>query len=117
MKGFKFFQPETNWFAYYSDFDQPMPLDEAYLRNAYHGSVEAIAKNGKRLLAQRDVFLNKRLGTEFVIARPSLVSYMRSFIFGSRAYTLAVDRKTDVGSDATFPSDVQQFFDSFTYWE
>jgi len=117
LKGFKLVEPERKWVAYYTDFEQPMPNDEAYLRNAYHRSVEAITKDGKRLLAQRDVLLNTRLGSEFVIDGPNLVSYMRAFVAGRRMYTLSVDQKKADGAGTVIPADVQQFFDSFTYWD
>ena len=117
MKGFKFFAAEANWFAYYTDFDQPRASDDAHLRSAYNDSVEDITKNGKQLLSQKDVFLNGRLGSEFIIEAPGTVSYMRAYLFGRRMYTLAVDRKRVANGDATIPNDVQQFFESFTYWD
>jgi hypothetical protein len=117
MKGFKCFQAETNWFAYYNDFDQPRASDDAHLRVAYRGSVEALTKAGSRLLSQKDVSLNGRLGTEFVLESAGRVSYMRAFLFLRRMYTLAVDRTRVTNGDPTIPEDVQQFFDSFTYWD
>src|SRR5438045_3761609 len=29
-KGFKLIQPDTNWFAYYIDYERPFPNDESY---------------------------------------------------------------------------------------
>ena len=118
MKGFKFTEPAANWFAYYNDFDELKSNDEQDLRGAYQGSVEAITrKAGTRLLKQEDVFLNGRLGTEFVIERAGSISYMRAFLFGRRMYTLAVDRKTAATGDSAVPVEVKQFFESFTYWD
>ena len=117
MKGFKCFEAGTNWFAYYNDFDQPRASDDSHLRVAYRGSVESLTKGGSRLLSQKDVYLNGRLGTEFVLELPGRVSYMRAFLFLRRMYTLAVDRTRIANGDPTIPQDVQQFFDSFTYWD
>jgi len=117
-KGFKLIQPDTNWFAYYVDYDRPMPNDESYLRNAYKGSVSAITRNGRFLLGQRDVFLNNRLGSEFVVDGPGRISYGRAFVAGRRMYILNVDRKVgDAIVNASIPADIKQFFDSFTYWD
>jgi len=117
VKGFRCIEPESNWLASYTDFARPVPNDENYLRNAYHGSVEAITKKGNSLLAQRDVFLNGRLGNEFVVGGPALISYLRVFVSGSRMYTLSVNRKKTPGTNGQIPGDVQQFFDSFAYWD
>lgn len=118
MKGFQFSESGSNWFAYYNDFDELKSNDEKALRNAYQGSVEAITrKAGTRLLKQEDVFLNGRLGTEFVVEGAELTSYMRAFLFGRRMYTLAVERKRVANGDSNVPIEVKQFFESFTYWD
>ncbi|HEV7860392.1 MAG TPA: hypothetical protein VGO91_17375 [Pyrinomonadaceae bacterium] len=117
MHGYKLKSAETNWFAYYNDFEEPRTNDETKLRDAYHKSVEALTKKGSKLLKQVDVRLNGRLGSEFVLEGPGTVSYMRAFMIGRRLYTLVVDSKRAVNGDATIPQDVQQFFDSFTFWD
>lgn len=117
-KGFKLIQADTNWFAYYVDYARPFPDDESYLRNAYKGSVNTITRNGKFLLGQRDVFLNHKLGSEFVVDGPGRVSYGRAFVDGRRMYILTVDRKVgDAIVNASVPEDIKGFFDSFTYWD
>ena len=117
MKGFRFVGPDANWFVYASDFDLPRSSDDQDLRPAYRGSAEALTKNGSQLLNQSDVFLHGRLGTQIVLQGSGTISYMRAFLFERTMYTLAVDRKRTANGDATIPSDVQKFFDSFTYWD
>lgn len=117
MGGFKFIEPESHWFAYYRDFDQLKSNNEYDLRIAYRNSVESITRSGKRLVSQEDVLLNGRLGTDFVIEAPGRRSYLRAFLFDGRMYTLAVDRKEVGTGNASTPIAVQQFFDSFAYWD
>jgi hypothetical protein len=119
LKGFSLVEPYTNWFAYFQDFAEPRKTDDDALRKAYLGSIESIVKNNQaQLLSQKDVRSNGRLGTECVIVnKASLVSYIRAFLYLRRMYTLEVDRKGEVVTDVTVPKDVQQFFDSFAYWD
>jgi len=116
MSGWKYISDDTNWFVFFTDYEGAAASDDQHLREAYKGSVATITK-GKQLLSQRDVRLNGRLGTEFVIGTSGSVSYMRAFLYQHRMYTLAVDRYHDVGSNATIPAEVQQFFNSFAYWD
>ena len=69
------------------------------------------------LLASQDVFLNGRLGVEFRVRGLSQTSYTRAFAFGRRLYTLSVSRKKTADPEGDTPQDVQQFFDSFAYWD
>ena len=115
--GYQLIEGETNWFAQYQDFDQARTDDEKKLRDAYHKSAEALTKKGAKLLRQSDVILNGRLGTEFVLEGQGNVSFIRSFQIYRRLYILEVDSKRAVNGDPTLPRDVQQFFDSFTFWE
>lgn len=118
VTGFRWIDGDLGWFAYYTDFAESRLSDDASLRTAYHDSVAAIAEHANaRLLSQRDICLNGRLGIEFVIEAKTTVSYMRSFLFGSRMYILSVDRKGTVNGVPAIPADVQQFFESFAYWD
>jgi hypothetical protein len=117
IKGFKFETAENGWVAQYSNLERAIPNDDLTLRAMYRPSEEAIALKGQQLLARRDVFLNGRLGRELVILGTGRVTYMRAFVFGRRVYTLSVDRWTVKEVSAAIPTDVQQFFDSFAYWD
>ena len=118
LQGYKLISGEKNWFSYRYDYAEPKSDDEAQLRTAYRQSVEAITKRpGTKLLSQSDVKLNGWLGSEFVIESPSAISYMRAFQVHSRLFTLSVDVKKHGEVNPAIPQDVQQFFDSFTFWE
>jgi hypothetical protein len=118
MYGYRLIDGETNWFAQYQDLGGEVPGGEKQLRNAYQKSVEAvIKKRGAKLLRQSDAVLNGRLGTEFITEVQGSVTYTRAFQIHSRLYTVEVDSKRAVNRDSTLPRDVQQFFDSFTFWE
>lgn len=116
MRGFNLIQGEMNWFAYFNDYSNPI-YDETKLREAYQGSVERITRKGVKLLKQNDVFVNKKLGTEFILEGHGAISYMRAFLIGSRMYTLAVDNRQKTQPIDKIPDNVEQFFDSFTFWE
>ena len=53
---------------------------------------------------------------EIILVGRGAKSYLRTFQIGSRLYTLAVDVYGDSGEADEMPSEVQQFFDSFTFW-
>ena len=116
LRGFNLIQGEMNWFAYFNDYSNPI-YDETKLREAYQGSVERITRKGVKLLKQNDVFVNKKLGTEFILEGHDAISYMRAFLIGSRMYTLAVDNRQKTQPIDKIPDNVEQFFDSFTFWE
>jgi hypothetical protein len=120
-KGFEMKGNLIKWFALYYDYPDKVDDDDAALRRKYEGSVEALAKGGKRLLSKREVTVNGRPGVEFILLGPSpfgqAKSYMRAFQVGSRLYTLAVDDYRDGSESAAVPAEVQTFFDSFTFWE
>ena len=116
--GLKVIEPNTSWTAFYSDLGRVVPTNEAAFRKAYRSGLNGLNGEGRTLLSQRDVYLNGRLGTEFVIERAGLTSYMRAFVVGRRLYTLAAHRKeVDASNRANIPTDVRHFFDSFAYWE
>ena len=119
LKGFSLVETSTSWTAYYLDYPEPRKSDDGTLHSAYAGSVESIVKRSQaQLLSQKDVRLNGRLGTECVIVnKAGLISYIRAFLYLRRMYMLEVDRKGEVVTEATVPKDVQQFFDSFAYWD
>ncbi len=117
MPGFKFTsRPGANWFAYFSDLSATV-TDHVQLRNKYRESVKAITQDGSRLLRQTDIYLNGKLGTEFVLKGRGRISYMRGFLVGSRMWLLSVDFSKSTNRGSTIPRDVQVFFDSFTFWE
>ncbi|MGZ8848350.1 MAG: hypothetical protein ACXW3C_17955 [Pyrinomonadaceae bacterium] len=116
--GLKVIEPNTSWTVFYSDLGRVVPTNEAAFRKAYRGGLNGLTGEGRTLLSQRDVYLNGRLGTEFVIEGAGLTSYMRAFVVGRRLYTLAAHRKeVDASNRANIPTDVRHFFDSFAYWE
>lgn len=118
LRGFKLITPEKKWVLYFMDFKDRTAGDDTQLREAYRQGIESIVKRaGTKMLRQDDVRLNGRLGSEFVIESSGAVSYMRAFQIQRRLYTLSVDVKKTGGMNPTLPPDVQQFFDSFTFWE
>lgn len=116
--GLKVIEPNTSWTVFYSDLGRLVPTNEAAFRKAYRVGLSGLTGEGRTLLSQRDVYLNGRLGTEFVIEGAGLTSYMRAFVVGRRLYTLAAHRKeVDASNRGNIPTDVRRFFDSFAYWE
>jgi hypothetical protein len=121
--GFEMKSNKVKWFALYYDYQFENNDNDATVRKKYNESVEALAKKGsKLLLAKRDLTLNGRPGVEFILLGPGgggewAKSYMRSFMVGSRLYTLAVDDYINVSEAVEVPAEVQNFFDSFTFWE
>lgn len=116
FQGFKFKSDDASWVAYYTDSTHSRSTDEE-LRAAYRGSVEALTKKGAKLLKQDDIILNDRLGIEFVLQNSFATSYLRSFLIGDRQYILSVDVNNMKDSSGSIPQNIQQFFDSFTFWE
>jgi hypothetical protein len=117
MKGYKFKDDSGQWAAWCSDLGREVPNDPASLRNAYQQSIGAKTRGRDNLFISGDVWLNGRLGTEFIIQRGGRVDYIRAFAFGRRLYTLNVTRKRTTRGSSAIPADVQQFFDSFVYWD
>ena len=117
IKGFKLTNSSGKWSASCADLGRKVPNEETALRQLYQQSMAAMTRNKTYLLADSDVFLNGRLGTEFRIRGLSQTSYTRAFVFGRRLYTLSVTRKKTAEVSADNPPDVQQFFDSFAYWD
>jgi hypothetical protein len=115
-RGFELNDGKTKWFALYVDFDSAVPAADAELRQKYKESAEALASKGSKLIRSRDVTLNGRLGREIILVGRGAKSYLRTFQIGSRLYTLAVDVYGDSGEADEMPPEVQQFFDSFTFW-
>lgn len=117
MTGFKFTaRPGANWFAYFSDLDITV-TDHALLREKYRVGANASSHDGTKLLRQSDVYLNGKLGSELVLKGRGTMSYMRTFLVGSRIWVLSVDSFRNTNRGSTPPRDVQRFFDSFTFWE
>jgi len=117
MKGFTIEDASGHWAAWCSDLGVTAPNNDSLLREKYQHAIAGMVHGNNRLFVSGDVFLNGRLGAEVIIQRSSRVDYIRTFAFGRRLYTLTVTRKrtNHVGSDV--PEDVQQFFDSFIYWD
>jgi hypothetical protein len=116
-KGFKLASSSGKWSALCADLGRTVPNDESALRQVYQQSMDAITRNKTYLIASGDVFINGRLGIEFRIRGLSQTSYTQAFVFGRRLYTISVTRKKTDQVSAENPSDVQQFFDSFAYWD
>jgi len=115
MHGFKLVRETSNWSAMYSDLSRSLDTD-AQIRDAYHRSMLTVVKNGAKLISQRDVVLNGRLGDEVIILGLQTKTFMRAFLVGKRLYSLSVDIKDGRDERNEIPKDVQQFFDSFTFW-
>jgi hypothetical protein len=117
MKGFKLANSSGKWSASCADLGRTVPNDESALRQVYQQSMDAMTHNKTYLIASGDVSLNGRLGIEFRIRGLSQTSYTQAFVFGRRLYTISVTRKKTAEVSADNPADVQQFFDSFAYWD
>ena len=117
MKGFKVTNASGHWAAWCSDLGREAPNEESILRSAYQRTIETMTSHRTSLFVSGDVFLNGRLGAELIIDEGGRTSYVRAFIFGRKLYTLSVTRKKGSPGGNTLPSDVRQFFDSFTYWD
>lgn len=117
IEGYRLTEGKTKWEAEFSEFDGAGINDERRLREAYRGSAEATANNRGKLLKQTDVILNGRLGTEFIFEDRDAITYTRAFLVGRRMYMLSVTRNKTANGDSMIPQDVQQFFDSFTFWD
>ena len=116
-KGFKLANSSGKWSAVCADLGRTVPNDESALREVYQQSMDTMTHNKTYLIASSDVFLNGRLGIEFRIRGLSQTSYTQAFVFGRRLYTISVTRKKTEQVSADNPADVQQFFDSFAYWD
>ena len=116
-KGFKLANSSGKWRAVCADLGRTVPNDESALREVYQQSMDAMTHNKTYLIASSDVLLNGRLGIEFRIRGLSQTSYTQAFVFGHRLYTISVTRKKTEQVSPDNPADVQQFFDSFAYWD
>lgn len=121
MKGFTLTKGSGHWSVFCADLGVSIPNEESALRKAYQQSIDSMTRNKTYLLASEDVSLNGRLGIQFRIRGLSRTSYTRAFAFGRKLYTISVSQKktADQTADqnADPPPDVQQFFDSFAYWD
>jgi len=116
-RGFKFTNSAGKWSAFCADLGQAVPSDETSLRDLYQKRMDAMTRNKTYLLASSDLSINGRLGIEFTIHGLSQVSYTRAFASGHRLYMISVARKNSTTATDDIPADVQQFFDSFAYWD
>ena len=116
-KGFKLANSSGKWSAVCADLGRTVPNDESALREVYQQSMDTMTHNKTYLIASSDVLLNGRLGIEFRIRGLSQTSYTQAFVFGRRLYTISVIRKKTEQVSPENPVDVQQFFDSFAYWD
>jgi hypothetical protein len=116
-KGFKLANSSGKWSASCADLGRTVPNDESSLTQVYQQSMDAATHNKTYLIASSDVFLNGRVGIEFRIRGLSQTSYTQAFVFGRRLYTISVTHKKKDQVTSENPADVQQFFDSFAYWD
>lgn len=117
MPGFRLTNASGKWSVFCADLRGNVPKDESSLRDLYQRSMDSMTHNKTFLLASQDVFLNGRLGIEFRIRGLAQTSYTRAFASSRSLYTLSVSRKNPKNPEADTPQDVQQFFDSFAYWD
>jgi hypothetical protein len=115
MHGLKMTDNNGHWFVLYVDLDGG-PKDEAEARQSYRRSVEELVRKGSKVVSQRDVTINGVLGVELILRNQFNTSFMRAFVVNHRVYTLDVDWKDPVALNSV-PGDVQQFFESFTFWQ
>lgn len=115
MRGLKVIDAKVHWFVLYADFDR-LIIGESQIREHYQQSLEALVNRGTRVVKHTDVNLNGRLGLELILQDKSKVGFMRVFVVDRRVYTLDVDQmRSDLPEK--IPADVQEFFDSFTFWQ
>jgi len=115
MRGLKVIDARVHWFVLYADLDR-LIIDEFQIRERYQQSLKGLVNRGARVVKQTDVTLNGRLGLELILQDKSRVSFMRVFVVDRRVYTLDVDQKRS-DLPEKIPADVQEFFDSFTFWQ
>ncbi len=115
LHGFQLRIGKTKWSMLYSDLDYSIN-DNTQAREKYHRSVEAVTWNGSKLIRQNDVVLNGKLGDEVIFSKEQSKTFIRSFIVNNRLYSVSVDIKDSADESSEIPKDIQQFFDSFTFW-
>jgi hypothetical protein len=117
VKGWRVKSGDSRWVANFSDIGAAVTADDRSMREAHNRGIAAIVKEGDKVLLQRDLLLNGRVGREIVIARKGKIDYMRTFLSRGRVYVLAVNRNLGAVDGAAIPGDVLQFFNSFAYWD
>ena len=117
IKGLRVSNSSGKWSASCADLGTTAPKDESELQKLYQHSMDAMTRNKTYLISSSDIYLNGRLGIEFRIRGLSQTSYTRALAVGRRLYTVSVSRKKTTEESADYPSDVQQFFNSFAYWD
>lgn len=115
VRGYKLVIGEVKWSAVYSDLDYSLD-SVSRIRETYHRGMEAMLKNGTKLVRQRDVIMNGRLGNEVILQNQKSRTFMMTFLIASRLYVVSVDIKDSRIEENDIPQDVQRFFDSFTFW-
>jgi hypothetical protein len=116
VKGWSLSIGDTRWSVDFRDFDS-RDLDDEQLRELYQSTLATTIHKGERLLFERNFRLNGRLGSEAAIQSSVNVRYMRALVLKKRLYIMAVYQKMDDGAGNAIPGVVQQFFDSFAYWD
>jgi len=116
VKGWKLVDSDSRWSALHTDLEVPPEVTDAQMRQTMLDRVHKTWEKG-RFLSEKDVMLNGRTGSEFVITEADKLTYIRTFWLRNGLYMLSVVRTAKAGADATIPADVQHFFDSFTYWD
>jgi hypothetical protein len=107
---------DTEWRVLYSDLDVPMK-DEAELRTTLDRAIGAMARPGTTIRSRTEIRINYQLGDDLILESPKGILFMRTIQAGVRTYIVSALRPPGKSRCSSVPADVQQFFDSFTFWQ
>jgi hypothetical protein len=114
---FKIVKPAVEWRVNYAD-DEKFVSDPASLKETYSRSAEALQRENRKLILKKDIYLNNRLGIEFVLEEQDSISTTRAFLIGHRLYQVSVEKQKKISGtvEADLSQATKEFFDSFNFW-
>lgn len=107
---------DTEWRALYSDLDAPMK-DEAELRTTLDRASNAMVRPGTTIRSRTEIRINAQLGLDMILEVPQGTLFLRAVQAGQRSYIVSALRAPGRNTCTSYPVDVQQFFDTFTFWQ
>jgi len=117
MHDFKIVKRAVEWRVNYAD-DENFASDTASLKETYSRSAESLQRENRKLILKKDIYLNNRLGIEFVLEEQDSISTTRAFLIDHRLYQVSVEKQKKISStvEADLSQAVKEFFDSFNFW-
>ena len=117
VKSLEFIWARGKWVQTCSNVSSGRPDNES-VRNRLRDAFSYTLKKRSRLIAERDVTLNGRVGLEAVVVyEAGKITYLRAFVNRDRMYTVSVQLSEPPNSKGSLPAEVNQFFESFVYWD